>query len=190
MKFLIWLLVPVAFGCSTTYRVASRDLDQIKGGAQVASATDDGHEVDLTHYTFDYHLADKRAAQRVKGIESLNALSEAGSLKNITEISLIPGREDRPWQRTGLGLGVGFVSGFGIGFAVTNRIAIERSAQDGAACTHCGIGTVMLGAFSAAVLGAAVGGLVAYFTGAGLGETRPALLQFLEPASPPPSAMH
>lgn len=185
MKSLIWLLVPVAFGCSTTYRVATRDLDQLKAGAQLSSVSDEGQEVDLTHYTFDYHVPDKRGALRVKGVESLNALAEGGSLKSMTEMSLIPGREDRPWQRTGLGIGVGFVSGFGIGFAVTNRIAIERNAQDGDACHQCGIGTVMIGAFSSAVLGAAVGALVAYFTGVGLGETKSAVLNFLEPASEP-----
>ena len=188
MKFLVWLLLPpIVFGCSTTYRVATRDLEQIKSGGQLASVSDDGQEVDLTHYTFDYHVADKRAAQRVKGVQSLNALSEGGALKSITDISIIPGRDDRPWQRTGLGIGVGFVSGFGIGFAVTNRIAIERAAQSGDTCTQCGIGTVMLGAFTSAVLGAAVGGLIAYFTGTGLGETKPAMIHFLDPESAPPS---
>jgi hypothetical protein len=187
MKSLTWILLPVAFGCSTTYRVATRDLEQIKAGTQVANVRDDGHDVDLTHYTFDFHVPDKRAAQRVRGIESFNHLVETNALTSATDLTLVPNREDKPWQRIGLGGGVGFVSGFGIGFAVTNRIAIERQAQDGSACHDCSIGTVLLGSFVSAVIGAATGGLLAYFAGTGLGETKPATLELLEPSSQPAS---
>ncbi len=186
-KTAVALLLPVLFACSTTYSVAPADLDKLRAGAQISAVNDpSGETVDLTHYAFDYHLPDKAPAVRARGIESINHTSEAGGLANATAINIVPQFEDKPWQRIGLGAGIGLVTGFGIGYAVSNRIVIERQGQDGAACHDCSIGTTLLGSFVSAALGLVAGGVISYFAGSGLGETKTAVLSYFAPAASEP----
>lgn len=179
------LLLPLLFACSTTYRVATADLERLKAGSQVRELRDEaGQSVDLTHYSFDYKVPGHKAAQRLSGIESLNRTLEDKSLASMSEISAVPGRGDKWWQRVLLGGGVGAIAGFSIGYAVTNRVALERVASQGPNCSDCSFGLVMGGAAISAVLGATVGSLVAYFAGTGLGETEVASFAYLDDPEP------
>lgn len=175
--------------CSTTYHVAPQDLERLKAGYQVSDLKDErGQSVDVTHYTFDYKIPDHKAAQRLTGIEALNQSLEARKLYDITSMSAVPGHGDKWVQRVLLGGGVGAIAGFGIGYAVTNRVALERVAAQGASCSQCSFGVVMLGSAISAVLGMAVGGLTAYFAGSGIGESEVGSFTYLDdPVAEPAS---
>ncbi len=184
---LAWVL---SCACSTIYHVESEDLERVKHGQQISNLKDErGAPVDFTHYHFVYSEAGQQVPREVKGIESLNVLSGSGQLAGLETLRATPQRGDKAWQRTVLGGGVGLATGLGVGFAVSNRVLIERSAREGAACTTCGPGYVALGTIVSGVIGAAVGSVVAYFAGAGVGSSRTGLLEFFsEPSSEPTSA--
>lgn len=179
-------------GCSTSYQVSLADLDALKGGNSVANVKSSaGEPLELGNFTFDYRTPSAERPQRIAGIESLNRTIETGGLAKATELWVVPQRDDRAWHRVALGGGLGLLAGFGVGYAVTNRIALERQARDPAGCSGCTIGTVFLGAGLSSVVGAALGGLVSYFGAAGVGDTQPAVLELLPreaTASAPTSA--
>ena len=180
------ILLFASAACSTTYRFKGEDLDRVREGTAVANVQDAaGQDVDFTHYSFVYRTPDANAPLRIKGIESLNRSAEDGMLKTATRLDAVPGINDKAWQRSILGAGIGFVAGLGIGYAITNRVLVERSAREGDQCTTCTVGFLMLGTLVSAILGGGAGSILAYFGGSGVGQVRPAKVQFLgdEPAS-------
>lgn len=186
MKWLVCALVLSA--CSTTYRVTAADLERIAQGAEVQNVTaSSGEAIDFSTYTFVYRSKDDKTPRRVKGIESLNGLIGSGTLTGVTALDVMPSLADHAWQRTLLGGGVGLAAGVGIGFAISNRIVIERTAQAGGTFRD-GPWMIAVGTVVSAVLGAAAGALVAYFGGAGVGNVRDAKVELLGgPASLPAS---
>jgi hypothetical protein len=172
--------------CSTTYRIQNQDVERVRNGEQVANLRGEtGDPVDFTHYHFVYQEKGK-APLRLKGVESLNSASASKQLAGVETLTAVPGREDRAWQRTLLGGGVGLAAGLGMGFAVSNRVINERANALGNACVGCGGGYLALGTAISGVIGATIGAVVAYFAGAGVGSTRLGALEFFaEPALVP-----
>jgi len=171
------LLIPIFAACSTTYVIQTPDVERLKQGAQISNLKDLSQEtVDFTHYAFVYKEKDREVPLKIKGIESLNSMASAGQLHGLQTLTAVPQKEDHAWQRTVLGGGVGLAAGLGVGFAVSNRIILERSATPD--CTYCTPGYTALGTIVSGVVGAAVGSLIAYFAAAKVGSTRVGMFEF------------
>lgn len=166
--------------CSTTYRVAQKDIARIaQEGAVIQNvATDEKEPIDFGAYHFVYRSKDDKSPRLVKGVESLNALIGAGKLTQLTGLDVVPGLSDRAWQRTLLGGGVGLAAGVGIGFAISNRVIIERTALNGGTYAQ-GPALIAVGTVVSGVVAAAIGAIVAYFGGAGVGSVRDANVDLL-----------
>ena len=174
--------------CSTTYHVAPGDVERIARGAEVKNVRSDaGEAIDFSTYSFVYRDKDSKAPLRVKGVESLNGLAGAGKLTDMMSLDLEPSLADRAWQRTLLGGAVGLAAGAGVGFAVSNRVIIERTALAGGSCPACGPEHIAVGTVVSGVIGATVGALIAYFGRAGSVRTATVDLIGGEPASEPAS---
>lgn len=187
VRFLV--IIAIAAACSTTYRFRGEDLDRVRAGTPVANITDpSGEAVDFTEYSFVYKTKDAAAPLRIKGVESLNRSSQEGMLKEALSLDAAPGINDKAWQRSTLGAGIGFLAGLGTGFAITNRILVERSARD-ENCATCSAPYLVMGTLISAVIGGGIGAVLAYFGGSGVGQVRTAQVQFLgdEPATEPVS---
>jgi len=183
------LIAFVASACSTTYKFRGEDLERVRQGTPVANVADpSGEDIDFTHYAFVYRSKDAAAPLKIKGIESLNRSSQAGMLNGALSLDAAPGVHDKVWQRTTLGAGVGFLSGLGVGYAITNRVLVERSARD-PDCSTCNAGFLVLGSVISALIGGGIGATLAYFGGSGVGQVRIPTVQFLgeEPSSQPTS---
>jgi hypothetical protein len=175
----------VTSACSTTYRFSQEDVERIAAGREVRNVKDNkGGLVDLGTYSLVYREKDSKAPKRVKGLEQLNSLATGGQLAAMQKLEAVPGLADKAAQRVALGGGVGLAAGVGIGFAISNRIAIEQQRDQAL--------TVALGTVISGLLGATAGALIAYFGGAGVGNMRDGSIELTEgsaslPASEPAS---
>lgn len=183
---LVLSLSLAASACSTTYRFSQEDVERIAAGREVRNVKDNkGQPVDLGTYSLVYREKDNRekdtkAPKRVKGLEQLNSLAVGGQLAAMQKLEAVPGLADKAAQRVVLGGGVGLAAGVGIGFAISNRIAIEQQRDQAL--------TVALGTVISGVLGATAGALIAYFGGAGVGNVRDGSIELTEGTASQPTS--